>query len=335
MALGPGPRGPATTRIGPVAVPVVAVARPTATRHVAMRWRQIKRGWQLYAMLFLPMLWLLVFAYIPMYGAQIAFRDYNVIAGIGGSPWVGLKHFDRFIHSYNFWPILKNTLVLNLYQLAAGFPLPILFALGLNYVMRGWFRRTVQLVTYAPYFISVVVMAGIILQVLSPGGLVNQILGLTGVEPIHFMGEPAYWKSIYVWSGVWQTMGFNCIIFLAALTSIDPTLHEAAVIDGASKVQRIRDIDLPGIMPVIVVLFIINLGYLLSTGFEKVLLLQNPLNLSTSEVIDTYVFRVGLDSQVPNFSYAAAIGLFKGVVGLVLIVGANEFAKRVRSPSLW
>lgn len=302
---------------------------------MAMRWKQIKRGWQLYAMLVLPLLWLLIFAYIPMYGAQIAFRDYNVIKGISGSPWVGLKYFDRFVHSYNFWPILKNTLVLNVYQLAAGFPLAIIFALGLNYILRDWFRRTVQLVTYAPYFISTVVMAGIILQMLSPVGLVNQLLGLIGIGPIHFMGEPAYWKSIYVWSGVWQTVGFNCIIYLAALTSIDPTLHEAAVIDGANKLQRVRDIDLPGIMPVAVVLLIINLGYLLSTGFEKVLLLQNPLNLSTSEVIDTYVYRVGLESQVPNFSYAAAIGLFKGIFGLILIVGSNEIAKRSRMASLW
>jgi putative aldouronate transport system permease protein len=322
------------------AATATALGRPELGRAVRARpgaatWKAIKQSWQLYAMLSLPLLWLLVFAYIPMYGAQIAFRDYNVVAGITGSPWVGLKHFERFVDSYNFWPILRNTLVLNLYQLAAGFPLPILFALALNYVMRGWFRRTVQMVTYAPYFISTVVMAGLILQLLSPTGLLNQLLGAVGIGPIHFMGEPAYWKSIYVWSGVWQTMGFDCIIFLAALTSIDPTLHEAAVMDGANKLQRIRDIDLPGIMPVVVILLILKLGFLLSTGFEKALLLQNPLNLGTAEVIDTYVYRVGLESQVPNFSYAAAIGLFKAVIGLILIVGANQLAKRLKTASLW
>jgi multiple sugar transport system permease protein/putative aldouronate transport system permease protein len=322
------------------AATATALARPDLGRVARARpgaatWKAIKHSWQLYAMLFLPLLWLTLFAYVPMYGAQIAFRDYNVVAGITGSPWVGLKHFDRFVHSYNFWPIMKNTLLLNLYQLAVSFPLPILFALGLNYVMRGWFRRTVQMVTYAPYFISTVVMVGLILQLLSPAGLLNQLLGVVGIGPINFMGEPAYWKSIYVWSGVWQTMGFNCIIFLAALTSIDPTLHEAAVIDGANKLQRIRDIDLPGILPVVVILLILNLGFLLSTGFEKALLLQNPLNLGTSEVIDTYVYRVGLVSQVPNFSYAAAIGLFKAVIGLILIVGANQLARRLKAASLW
>ncbi|MGH2561549.1 MAG: ABC transporter permease [Thermomicrobiales bacterium] len=318
----------------------VALARGDVRRVARVRrgtrsWKAFKASWQLYAMLFLPLLWLVVFRYVPMYGAQIAFRDFNVIQGLSGSPWAGLKYFERFVESYNFWTILRNTLVLNLYQLAAGFPLPIIFALGLNYILRGWFRRTVQMVTYAPHFISTVVMVGIILQMLSPTGLLNQLLEAIGISPIHFMGEPSYWKSIFVWSGVWQNMGFNCIIFLAALTSIDPTLHEAAVMDGANKLQRIRDIDIPGIMPIAVILLILNMGSLLDTGFEKVLLLQNPLNLSTSEVIDTYVYRVGLESQVPNFSYAAAIGLFKAVIGLVLIVGANQFAKRMKAESLW
>ncbi len=297
--------------------------------------KTIRRSWQLYAMLFLPMLWLVIFCYVPMYGAQIAFRNYNVVAGITGSEWVGLAHFDRFVHSYNFWPIIKNTLVLNVYSLIAGFPLPIILAIGLNYIMRGWFRRSVQMVTYAPHFISTVVMAGLILQLLSPIGLVNQLLGLINVGPVYFMGEPQHWKSIYVWTEVWQHLGFNCIIYLAALTAIDPTLHEAAIMDGANKLQRIRDIDLPGIMPVAVILLILNMGYLLSSGFEKAYLLQTPLNISNSEVIDTYVFRVGLQSQVPNFSYAAAIGLFKAVVGLVLILGANQIARRLKVASLW
>lgn len=335
MALTSRPKVEMTTGAGAAALASGDVRRVTRVRRGTQSWKAFKASWQLYVMLFLPLLWLVVFRYVPMYGAQIAFRDYNVIQGLTDSPWVGLKYFERFVNSYNFWTILKNTLVLNVYQLAAGFPLPIIFALGLNYILRGWFRRTVQMVTYAPHFISTVVMVGIILQMLAPSGLLNQLLEVIGIGPIHFMGEPSYWKSIYVWSGVWQNMGFNCIIFLAALTSIDPTLHEAALMDGANKLQRIRDIDLPGIMPIAVILLILNMGSLLDTGFEKVLLLQNPLNLSTSEVIDTYVYHVGLESQVPNFSYAAAIGLFKAVIGLILIVATNQFAKRMRVATLW
>lgn len=309
--------------------------KPQRPRFGAGTLKQMRRSWQLYAMLLLPMIWLIIFCYVPMWGAQIAFRNYNVVDGITGSEWVGLANIERFVNSYSFWPILKNTLVLNVYSLAAGFPLPIILAIGLNYIMRGWFKRSVQMVTYAPHFISTVVMAGLILQLLSPTGFVNQLLGVGGINPVYFMGEPQYWKSVYVWTEVWQHVGFNCIIYLAALTAIDPTLHEAAIMDGANKLQRIRDIDIPGIMPVAVILLILNMGFLLSSGFEKAYLLQTPLNLSTSEVIDTFVLRVGLQSQVPNFSYAAAIGLFKSVVGLVLIFGSNWIARRLKVASLW
>jgi len=298
----------------------------------------MKRSWQLYVMLALPFAWLIVYQYIPMWGAQIAFRDYKAsggFAGISQSEWIGLDHFRKFFNSYNFWPILKNTIVLNVYSLIAGFPLPIIFALALNYVRQRWFQKSVQMVSYAPHFISIVVVVGMLLQFLSTGGLVNQLLGLFGVDPIPFMSEPQYWKSIYVWSGVWQSLGFNCIIYLAALSGIDPTLHEAAIIDGANKLQRMRDIDLPGILPVAVILLILNMGTLLSTGFEKVILLQNQLNMSTSEVIDSYVYHVGLASQVPQFAYAAAIGLFKSVIGLVLILSVNMLARRMKTASLW
>jgi multiple sugar transport system permease protein/putative aldouronate transport system permease protein len=267
---------------------------------------------------------------------QVAFRDFNVVGGITGSPWVGLKYFDEFIHSYNFWTIIRNTIEINVYQLAAGFPLPIILAIALNYVSRHWFRRPVQMITYAPHFISTVVMVGIILMLLDPrSGIVNVILQHLGLGPIDFMGNPDYFKSIYVWSGIWQNLGFNCIIYLAALTSVDPTLHEAAMVDGASKLQRIWHVDLPGITPIMVILFILDLGSLLSIGFEKVLLLQNPLNIDASEVIGTYTYRIGLASAVPQFSYAAAIGLFQSVVGLILIVAANQVARRARVTSLW
>lgn len=300
--------------------------------------RNVRRCWQLYVMLILPMVWLFLFAYVPMWGAQIAFRDYKTRGGFSGiynSEWIGFANFERFFNSYNFWPILQNTLVLNIYSLVAGFPLPIILALSLNYVARRWFKKTVQMVSYAPYFISVVVIVGLILQLLSSTGMVNQILGLFGIDPVLFMNKPQYWKSIYVWSGVWQNVGFGCIIYLAALAGIDPSLHEAAILDGANKLQRIRDIDLPGILPVAVILLILNMGSLLSTGFEKVLLLQNDLNKGTSEVIDSYVYNIGLASQIPQFAYATAIGLFKSVIGLILIVAVNRIAKKLNTASLW
>jgi putative aldouronate transport system permease protein len=325
-------KGRAETAALPVRPPRAGAGVGRAARAL----KGLKRSWRLYVLLAPSLLYLIVFKYVPMYGLQIAFRDYSVIEGFTGSSWVGLEHFERFVTSYNFWPILRNTLVLNLYQLAAGFPLPIVLALALNYVGRDGFKKTVQMVSYAPYFISTVVMVGIVLQFLHPGsGLVNQILRQAGLSPVHFMGRPEYFMSIYVWSGVWQYLGFSAIVYLAALTSIDPTLHEAAIIDGANKLQRIWYIDLPGIMPVAVILLILQMGSMLDVGFEKVLLMQNPLNLGVSEVIDTYVYRVGLASAVPNFSYAAAIGLFKAIIGLILIVAANHLAKRIRATSLW
>jgi len=316
----------------PVAATIHQVGRVEAFRS------GVKRSWQLYAMLLLPMLWLAIFAYIPMWGAQIAFRNYvpsGGFSGISSAEWVGIENFQRFFNSYNFWPILKNTIVLNVYSLVAGFPLPIILALALNYVGRGWYKKTVQMVSYAPHFISLVVMVGILFQLLASGGMINQILGLFGVDPILFMNEPGYWKSIYVWSGVWQSVGFNCIIYLAALAGIDPTLHEAAILDGANKLQRMRDIDLPGILPVAVILLVLNVGFLLSTGFEKVILMQNALNRSTSEVIDSYVYWVGLGSDIPQFAYASAIGLFKSVIGLILLYAVNRLARRMQGSSLW
>lgn len=299
-------------------------------------WKAFKKSWQLQVLFLLPLIYLLVFKYYPMYGAQIAFRDFVGTKGITGSDWVGVKYFVRFFHSYEFWRVLNNTIGLALYQLLAGFPFPILLALSLNYVRHARFKKSVQMITYAPHFISVVVMAGIILQLLDPRtGLVNKIIMAIGLDPIHFMARPDLFKSIFVWSDIWQNVGWGCIIYLAALSSVDPTLHEAAIVDGASKLRRIWHIDLPGILPIAVILFILNVGNLMDIGFEKVLLLQTPLNLRTSEVIDTYVYKVGLASNLVNFSYASAIGLFKAVVNLILIVLINSAAKRLRQESLW
>ncbi|WP_407945393.1 ABC transporter permease [Paenibacillus silvestris] len=298
--------------------------------------KKLHRSWQLYVLLALPVLYILVFKYYPMYGAQIAFKNFIASKGITGSDWVGFKHFIRFFNSYEFGTLLKNTLVLNFYSLLAGIPFPILLALAINNIQNKWFKKSVQMITYAPHFISVVVMAGIILVLLDPEkGIVNLLLGVFGFEPIHFMAKPSYFSSVFVWSGIWQNVGFSCIIYLAALSGIDPSQHEAAVIDGASKFKRILHIDIPGIMPVIIILLILNTGHIMDSGFEKVLLLQNQLNLRTSEVIDTYVYKVGLASQAMNYSYSTAINLFKSVVGLAMLIIVNQIAKRAKQESLW
>lgn len=294
------------------------------------------RSWQLHVLFLFPLLYLMIFNYYPMYGAQIAFKDFTPIKGILGSQWVGMKHMTRFIHSYDFWKILKNTLGLAIYQILATFPIPILFALSLNYLKNIKFKKTVQMVTYAPHFISVVVMVGIILQFLDPRtGMVNHLIVLFGGDPVSFMSKPELFKTIYVFSDVWQNTGWSCIIYLAALAGIDPALHEAAVIDGANKVRRIWHVDLPGIMPVAVILLILATGNIMQTGFEKVYLMQNPINLKTSEVIDTYVYKIGLISDGMNFSYASAIGVFKSVINLILLVTVNTIAKRLKNESLW
>ena len=313
-----------------MAVANTAAKTPTRPRNKSKFFKRVRQNWHLYILLLLPLIYLVVFQYWPMYGAQIAFRNYNPIQGFSGSPWVGLDHFERFFNTYDFARTLRNTLFLSVYSLVAGFPFPILLALGLNYTTQKWFKSSVQMIVYAPYFISVVVMVGIILQFLAPGtGLINNIREVFGFRgDLNFIARPELFSHIFVWSGIWQTVGFGCVIYLAALSAVDPTLHEAAIIDGASKVQRMWHIDLPEIMPLAILLLVLNLGGILSTGFEKILLLQNPLNLRASEVIDTYVYRVGLVSALPNFSYATAIGLFKSVVGLILVVVANQFAAR-------
>ncbi|MGW1340881.1 ABC transporter permease [Kribbella sp. NPDC002412] len=297
---------------------------------------RMRRNWQLYAMLALPLIWLAIFAYWPMYGVVIAFKDYNVVSGIWGSPWAGFKYFDRFIESYQFWKLIKNTVYLHVYELVATFPLPIILALCLNTVRKKWFSRSAQLITYAPHFISTVVVVGLIVVLTNPNtGVSNQLLGVFGIAPVDLMGDSGMFRHLYVWSGAWQTMGFSAIIYLAALTSVPPELHEAAIVDGASRLRRMWHIDLPAIVPVAVILLILNIGSILSVGFEKVLLMQNSLNLDTAEVIDTYVYKIGLASAVPQFSYATAIGLFRSVIGLVLLVLANTFARRFAKSSLW
>jgi multiple sugar transport system permease protein/putative aldouronate transport system permease protein len=271
-----------------------------------------------------------------MYGVQIAFKNFDVFKGMWGSPWVGFANFARFFSSSEFSTLLTNTLVLNIYGMIVGFPFPIILALGLNCIKMEHYKKSVQLITYAPYFISTTVMVGILLQFLTPNtGMISQFLGLLGLKNINFMASANAFPHIYVWSGVWQGLGFGSIIYLASLSGIDPSFHEAAIIDGASKLKRIWHIDLPGITPTILILLILNMGYMLSTGFEKIYLMQTPLNLRTSEVIDTYVYKVGLLSPLANFSYPTAIGLFQSLVGMILIVLTNSISKKVGEVALW
>lgn len=301
---------------------------------VKRRWKKIFHSYQLYLLLLPTIAYFILFHYVPIYGAQIAFKDFIAIRGIAGSPWVGFAHFERFFSSYQFWTVMKNTLGISLYELAVAFPAPILLALLLNAMGSERFKRFVQTVTYAPHFISVVVIVGMLHIFLSPhNGIVNEAVKWFGREAIFFMGSPEWFKTIFVLSGVWQNVGWSAIIYLAALTSVDPSLHEAAVMDGATKLQRIRYIDLPSILPTVVILLILNFGSFMSVGYEKVLLMQNNLNVESSEIIQTYVYKVGLINA--EYGYSTAIGLFNSVVNFLLLVTVNFLAARMKQSSLW
>ncbi len=298
--------------------------------------KMFKKSIPLYIIMLIPLTVFFITRYAPMDGLQIAFKDYRAVDGIDGSPWVGFKHFLRFIDSYNFWQIMWNTISLSFYQLLVGFPFPIILALSLNTIKNGRFKKSIQLITYAPHFISVVVMCGLILQMLSPRtGIINNIIVMLGGPEINFMGEPDLFSSIYVWSGIWQSTGWGTIIYLASLSSVDSQMHEAAIIDGASLFQRVINIDLMTILPMVITMLIVNVGSMLQVGFQKVLLLQTPLNLSASEVIQTYVYKIGLASPVPDFSYSTAIGLFTGIINFILIVTVNKIARKLGDTSLW
>lgn len=292
-------------------------------------WRRARQSWQLYLMLLVPIIFLAIFVYMPMAGVQIAFRQFNPVDGIWGSPWVGFQHFIAFFQSYQFWNVISNTLILHIAGLIVGFPLPIILAVMLSHIARRWFANGVQMITYAPYFISVVALVGIIFLAVDPSfGYVSKIWEFFGQQPPDFISDPAWFRPMYILSGVWQSTGFAAVIYLAALSGIDPNLHEAARVDGASLLRRIWHIDIPGIMPVISITLLLNLASILSVGYEKVLLFQRPSNYSVSEVIDTYVYKIGFTSQVPQYSYAAAVGVFQSVVGLILLITTNWIVRR-------
>ncbi|GAA4569034.1 ABC transporter permease [Planotetraspora kaengkrachanensis] len=313
-------------------------SRNAVERYLHSRWTDARRSWRLYWQLYLlvivPLAYFVIFKYIPISNAVIAFKDYNVIKGIWGSDWVGFKNFELFFSNPVFGTLLKNTFILAFYLVLASFPIPIILAIALNEIRGGLFKRTVQMLTYAPYFISTVVAVSMTILILSPRlGIVNDAIGLFGIPAIDFLGDPDYFRHIYVWSDVWQTTGYSAVIYMAALAGIDPALHEAAKIDGASRWQRIRNVDLPGIMPTAVIILILGVGNMMAIGFEKAFLLQNDLNLAQSEIIATYVYKTGLVNA--DFSMATAVGLFNSVVNLCLLLFVNFAAKRITGKGLW
>lgn len=301
-------------------------------------WKIMKRRWQMYLFLVIPLIWLIIFKYVPMAGVQIAFRNYKIKYGIWDSPWVGLKNFKKFFQSYQFERVLWNTIKISIYSLAANFPLPIILALCLNALLNMKYKKFAQTLLYIPHFISTVVMVGMILQIFNIRvGLYGNIARLiTGSTPTDILGSATTFPHLYVWSGVWQGMGWGSIIYIAALSNVDPALHEAAQIDGASRFQRCIHIDFPTILPTATILLIMNMGSVMGVGFEKVYLMQNPLNLRSSEVISTYVYKVSMAAGGGNdFSYGTAIGLFNSVVNLMLLIIVNAISRKVGETSLW
>lgn len=302
-------------------------------RHRKKSLMMIRRNWLLYLFLLPSVIYIAVFNYAPIYGLQIAFRNFNIRDGISGSEWVGLKWFIRFFNQPRFWQILKNTLSVSIYSLLT-FPLPIVLALVLNNVKSARYKKFAQTITYMPHFISVVVLVGMMSVMFSlRSGLVNAMLGWIGIEPIYFMGEAEYFRHMYVWSGVWKSMGWSSIIYMAALAGVDPSLHEAARIDGANKLQRVWNIDLPTIVPTVSIMLIMRFGDIMSVGYEKVYLMQNDLNLRTSEVISTYVYKMGVLGNLK--SYSAAIGLFNNVINFIMVISMNKVVKKISGSGLW
>jgi len=310
---------------------ILSVNKPAKKRNF---YKTVRKYYQYYLLIIPTLLYYLVFHYGPLYGLQIAFKDFNGAFGILGSKWVGFKHFSNFFSSYYFWPLVRNTIVISLYSLIAGFPIPIILALMLNEVKNYKYKKFLQTVYYAPHFISTVVLVGIITIFLSPSyGIFNFIRRELGLAPVSYMTDPAAFKHIYVWSGIWQDAGWGTIIYLAALSNVDPELYEAAKIDGANRTQRIWYINIPTIVPIIVVLLILNFGKIMNVGFEKVFLMQNDLNMDAADVISTYIYRRGLINA--NFSFSSAVGLFNNVINFMLLIIVNFIANKMSEHSLF
>ena len=296
-------------------------------------WTQVRRSWRLYLLIALPLLWLIIFRYLPMAGVAMAFEDYSLRKGIFGSSFAGLKYFKMIFSTPNFAGYFWNTIIISFYTLAV-FPIPIILAIALNECQFVRLKKFIQTITFAPYFISVVVLVSMMSLIFGThAGLLNNILGLFGLPGVDIIGKASSFRTMYVWSGVWQSMGYNAILYIAALTSIDPALKEAAKIDGATRWQQIIHVDIPGIMPTVIITFILAVGNLMNVGFDKAYLMQTTSNLSVSEIIPTMVYKVGLQSS--QFSYGAAVGLFNSLINFVLIIVTNQICRKLGDTSLW
>ena len=313
-----------TTRFGKV---------KTAERKIGFI-NYVRQNYQLYLLMLPAVIFTIIFAYIPMYGAQIAFKNFSIREGIWGSDWVGLKHFIRFVTAPNFWPLLRNTVGINLYSLVVGFPIPIILAFVFNEMRSQKLAKSIQMITYAPHFMSVVAIGGLIVMFLQrESGLINLIRIALGYEGYDYLSDPNWFKTIYVFSGVWQEMGWGTVIYLAALSSVDPQIVEASKIDGASRLQKILYVDFPSILPTVIILLILQAGSLLDIGFEKILMLQNQMNLDASDVFSTYIYRLGIENA--QFSYTTAIGLFNSFINMILLIIVNRLSGRLTDSSLW
>ncbi|RRD93619.1 sugar ABC transporter permease [Clostridiales bacterium COT073_COT-073] len=296
--------------------------------------KNVIKHWQLFAIMIPAILFYIFFMYRPMWGLQIAFKNFKIFAGIDKSPWVGFDHFVKFVESPYFWRNLKNTLLINFYGLIFGFPIPILLALMLNEVKHVRYKKLIQTLTYLPHFISIVVIAGIVVNFLSPSnGLINIMIEKLGGQKINFLVKPEYFRTIFISMNIWKEAGFNAIVYLAALSGIDPNLYEAAYVDGANKFKRILHVTIPGIMPTIIVLLVLKIGSMLSVGYEAIILLYQPATFETADVISTYVYRMGLENS--RYDYAAAVGLFNAIVSVILVIFANKVSKKFSGTSLW
>jgi len=297
------------------------------------RIRKIKKCKYLYALLCIPLLYYFLFHYMPLYGVLIAFKDYNIGKGVWGSNWVGGKWFGKFLIDPYFWKLVRNTLLLNIYGLLWGFPIPIILAVLLNEVSHLRYKRLIQTVSYLPHFISTVVVCGMAVNFLSLDGVINQAISALGLEKTQFLMDPKFFRTIFTASGIWQSCGWTSIIYLASLTSVDQEILEAAMIDGANRWQRIRHVTLPSITPTISIMLIMQLGKLMTLGYEKIILLYNGSTYETADIISTYVYRRGILNN--DFSYATAVGLFQSVVGVILLVLSNKVSKKLSDTSLW
>lgn len=296
--------------------------------------KSIRQNWQLYLLLLFPFVYFVLFKYIPMLGVVVAFKDYNIFKGVMASPWIGLEAFREVFAMDGFYNALRNTFVLNLLDLVIGFPIPIVLAILLNELRVRWFKKSVQTILYLPHFISWVIIGGMAVQLLAThSGVVNQILTSFGLKAIPFLSEPIYWIFSYLGIGIWQSAGWGTIIYLAALTGINKDLYEAAEVDGASRLRKMWHITLPGIKPTIVILLIINIGHMASIGFDRPYVLSNPQVIDVSEVISTYVYKIGIQSA--RYTIATAIGLFQAVVGLVFLLSAELFSRKINDQGIW